>query len=292
MAPTSLPHPTELRYFLAVAECLNISRAAERIGATQPTVSLGIQRLERSVGLPLLTREKRGVKLTPAGKRFLAQARQLLQQWERLRTEAIQDHESPRGSFSLGCHTAVALYTLPEFLTKLLAQHPGIEFRLEHDLSRRITEKVARFEIDLGIVVNPLEHPDLVITELLEDEVAFWKHRSLKEESLLLCHPELGQTQALLKKAKKAGIRFERTLTSESLEVLAELTASGLGVGLLPARVARRGAGRQLNRIGPSNLGVRDRVCLVHRVDFPKSGAFRLITETLKKTLKSNSALS
>ena len=72
----------ELKYFLEVANTKNLSRASERLGISQPTLSVAIKRLENSIGTELLIRQKRGVALTQAGKQLLIHAKQLLQYWE------------------------------------------------------------------------------------------------------------------------------------------------------------------------------------------------------------------
>ncbi len=63
-----IPSPTDLKYFMEVAQTQNVSRAAERLGISQPSLSLAIRRMEQSVGAPLLIRSKRGVTMTQAGK--------------------------------------------------------------------------------------------------------------------------------------------------------------------------------------------------------------------------------
>ncbi len=104
-----LPSPTELHYFIEVTNTLNVSRAAERLGVSQPTLSLAIQRLEANFGAPLLIRTKSGVRMTHAGQKLVAQARTLLSEWERLRSDAMKDETEIRGRYTIGCHTSVAL---------------------------------------------------------------------------------------------------------------------------------------------------------------------------------------
>jgi Flp pilus assembly protein TadD len=68
----------------------------------------------------------------------------------------------------------VALYSLKHFLPDLLGEFPALELNLQHDLSRRVTEAVVSLRVDIGIVVNPAPHPDLVLRKLCTDEVTFW----------------------------------------------------------------------------------------------------------------------
>lgn len=278
-----LPSPAELQYFLEVSGTLNISRAAERLGVTQPTLSLGIQRLEANLGLPLLIRNKSGVKLTRIGQKFAIQARQLLSEWEKLKDGAIKDHTEIRGRYTLGCHTSVALYSLPSFLPALLKDNPGLEIKLVHDLSRRVTESVISYQIDFAIAVNPVAHPDLVIQELCKDEVTLWVNPKRETADTLICDPDLAQTQTLLKAMGKSGLSFGRTLHSSSLELIASLVAVGGGVGVLPTRVALRENQSKLQRLGEKSPVFRDRICLVYRADAQKSKAGRTIAEAVRR---------
>lgn len=288
-----LPSPAELKYFLEVAETGNISRAAERLGITQPTLSLAIRRLEDNLGTPLLVRNKVGVRLTRSGEKLLAQGKLLLREWERIADEARRDEVEIRGRYSIGCHVSVALYALAKVVPALLESHPQVELLVAHDLSRKITEDVISFKLDFGIVVNPWDHPDLVIKELCRDEVTLWcaprpsaLQRASGEGAVLICDPELLQTQALAAQLERRKIRFARSITSSSLEVIASLVAAGAGVGILPARVAEREGGTRLRRWGRSAPVFHDRHCLVYGADAQRSAANRALARFLEARLK------
>ena len=279
-----LPSPAELQYFVEVASTLNVSRAAERLGISQPTLSLAIQRQEASFGEPLLIRSKSGVRLTQAGQKLVAQARGLLLDWEKIRGDALKDASEVSGRYTIGCHPSVALYSLPHFLPALIEQHQGLDVKLVHDLSRKITEDVVSFKIDFGIVVNPTEHPDLVIKLLCTDEVSVWGITPARNADVLICDPELLQTQSLLKQLAKKGLSFKRTITSSNLEVVTALTAAGVGAGILPARVATRISQLNLKRI--SDLKFHDRVCLAYRADAQKSKASRSLAKAIEDNIR------
>lgn len=287
-----MPSASELQYFVEVAGTLNVSRAAERLGISQPTLSLAIQRLEGGIGTPLLIRTKSGVKLTHAGQKLVAQARALLLDWERIRSDALRDEEEIRGRYTIGCHPSVALYSLPGFLPKLLEDNPNLEVKLSHDLSRKITEDVISFKVDFGIVVNPWEHPDLVIKPIAKDEVTLWaakKPSALQDPStgkaVLICDPELLQSQSILKQLSKRGLDFERTLTSSNLEVITGLVAAGAGVGILPSRVATRIKALGLTPVWKDSPKFLDRICLIFRADAQRSKASRLLARTIETCL-------
>ncbi len=128
-----------------------------------------------------------GVTLTQAGKRLLAHARQLQQLWDTVKSESLASHHEVQGCISLGCHPSVALYSLHKFLPLLFSSYPKLEIRLTHDLSRKILEGVINLSIDIGIIVNPVKHPDLVIHKLYDDKVTLW-HTSSSSNTIQTIH--------------------------------------------------------------------------------------------------------
>lgn len=298
MIRTSSPTPlsaltssSDLVYFFEIASTLNFSRAAERLGVTQPSLSQSIQKLEHSLGEKIFVRHKRGVTLTPAGKQLLVHTRSLLQMWEDVRSKTKSSMKEIKGTFTIGCHPSVALYALPSFLPKAL-ENPHLEINLVHDLSRNITEQVISSQIDIGIVVNPVRHPDLVIQKLYDDEVTLWHNLSPAKLKLMdksgytiISEPSLLQTQSLMKKISAAKLPVSRTLQTSNLEVATSLTAAGCGIGILPTRVAQQFS-KKLTRLenAPS---YKDEICLAVRVESKNVAAIRYLCDQIKRSSKS-----
>lgn len=260
-----LPSSSDLTYFLEIAHLGNLTHAASRLGVSQPSLTLAMQRLETSVGTGLFIRSRQGVKLTKAGDRLLLEARKLMSQWEELRQHTLDSMNEIRGTFALGCHPSVAHYSLPLFLPAILSAHKSLEISLAHDLSRNITHKVLNLEVDLGIVVNPEPHPDLVMKSLAEDLVTLWKSKKIKNEDILVCEPSLLQTQTIKGKLKRAGFEFKRVVESSNLEVIAGMIECGVGMGILPSRVAHA---QNTDLIAVKGAPVlKDEIYLIYRVE-------------------------
>ncbi len=287
-----LASANELKYFLEVAGTGNFSRAAERLGVTQPALSQAIARLEKSFGSPLFVRTRTGVLLTRPGLKLQARGRKLMMEWEELIQESLRDDAEVRGTYSLGCHPSVALYSLPPILCGLLEAHPELCFHLVHDLSRKITERVVTFQLDFGIVINPVRHPGLVIRKLGSDKVGLWTRtdpsplQNLNAEPVLFYDPELLQSQDLLKRFAKAGLRFARHVHSSNLEVISSLVASGAGVGILPSRVATRIQEYGLVSAGAHYPTFEDSICLIYRADTHPSQAAKLLARSISSRLQ------
>ena len=286
-----IPSATDLHYFLEIAETRNMSRAAERLGVSQPALTLAMVRLEESLEQPVLLRGKTGVQLTKAGEKLVNQARNLLFEWERIKSEAMRDENELAGRYSIGCHSSVAMYTLPFCLPKILEEFPNLQLSVIHDLSRKVTENVISFKTDYGIVVNPVPHPDLVIKYLYEDKVSLWtgpgssKTQNLKSgRGVLILEPELLQTQDILKQLAKRKILFSRTISSSNLEVITALVAAGAGIGILPGRVATRIRSQNLKPVD-SGVSFLDRIALIYRADAQNSEASRVLARKIFELL-------
>lgn len=286
MTEFNLPSSSEIKYFIELSETLNMSRAAERLGVTQPTLSLALKNLEATVGVSLFVRSKVGMQLTKAGVLFQTQCRELLEVWAQLKRKTRDREEKVGGLYKLGCHVSVGLYTLKYFLPDLLKSHPALEIRLDHDLSRKITEKIISHELDFGIVVNPIRHPELVIVELGRDQVAFYSKKGAVE-SVLFCDPELRQTLQILNKTKDLAKLFPRQVHSGSLEIIADLVDSGAGVGILPGRVVAESCGTGVGLFDKSLPVFEDQICLVYRPETVKTRAGKEIAQVIKEDLKS-----
>lgn len=283
------PNFSDITYFLEVANTQNISRAAERLGLAQPSLSSAIRRLEEALGVELLIRSKSGVQLTRAGLEMQKQGRLLVQNWEQIKSDIHKKETHLSGEFRIGCHPSVGLYSLSKFIPQLMKDHPGLELKILHDHSRKITESVISFNIDFGIVVNPVQHPDLVIKELCQDEVLFWtkdKPSSLQRpssgEAVLVCDLELNQVQKLMTRFKKRKIAFDRIIQSNNLEIITELTASGAGVGILPRRVATRSKVLKLKPLSDQPTSFKDSICLVYRSDLHRNRTSQIIVESIR----------
>lgn len=280
---SNLPSPSDLAYFLEIAAVGNLSRAANRLGLSQPSLSLSIRRLETQIGVALLRRSRTGVELTPAGVQLASRAKRLVESWEQIGADAARSTNEVVGSYTIGCHVSVALYSLPSVLPKLVAEFPGLDLKLIHDLSRKIAEDVVARRADLGIVINPPAHPELVLRPLGTDSVGFWAAKKAPHD-VLIYDPDLVQSQDLLKRAARQAFQPLRHLTTTSLEVVRELTLSGAGVGILPGRVV---AGPRAEK-SPAVLPLKhlptyeDRIVLVYRSEDRDLRAVRVISERVQ----------
>lgn len=162
---------SQLRCFVAVAEELHFSRAAERLNMTQPPLSRQIRLLEHHVGAQLLERSSRAVRLTAAGKAFLPDAARILRIAEEAAFAARRAAKGEQGSLAIGFTSASGYSLLPEVVRRLRACAPGVALTLKELVSTSQVEALNAGEIDLGLLrphpMNGELESTLVATEPL-----------------------------------------------------------------------------------------------------------------------------
>src|SRR5213079_3003451 len=142
----------QLAAFCAVVERKSFSQAAERLGVTQPAVSLQIRSLEERLGRRLLDRSGRRVEPTEAGLRLYASAQRLLAAEEQLLEELVDDEGKVTGTLELGASTGPGGTVVPVLLCEFQEQHPDVRVRLTVSDTQTVVDRVAERELELGIV--------------------------------------------------------------------------------------------------------------------------------------------
>ncbi len=288
--PPDVLVPAPIRVFAAVAEHGAVTAAARVLGLSQPAVTAAIHKLEQELETTLLSRTSRGVTLTATGHALLKHARTL----ERTAIEARREigglEDEPRGRFTIGCHESLGAYFLPPLFAHFFAEHPAIDLVLSNANSRDVERSVIERKIDFGVVVNPEQHPESIVTPLFVDRVAIVAHeallrgkkqpRTLIEEHALVHVPALRQTQFILGTLDQTGIIPKRTVPCVSLELVKSLVLDRAGLGILPLRVARYHTPENTVRVVAKELpGFDDRICLVRRADLHVTAAARLLLD-------------
>jgi len=178
----------QLAAFCEVVERRSFSQAAERLGVTQPAVSLQVRALEKRLGVTLLDRSGRRVEPTEAGWRLYRGSQRLLSLEEQLLDEIVADADGElTGTLSLGASTGPAAIVVPQLLCEFRELHPGVRISLEVHDTQTVVELVANRDLELGIVGAARRHRAVKFEPFASDEV------------ILVCppgHPLAGQTVA------------------------------------------------------------------------------------------------
>ncbi len=283
------PTYIELEGFKEIARLGNISRAAQSLGISQPSLSQSLKKLEERVGSKLFVRSKSGSELTEAGRAVLAETDQLLNLWKRAVSRASLRTDEFTGRIRVGCHVSVAQYALSPFVRYIHDGFPRVQVELVHDLSRRLVDQVLHSELDMAIAINPFESPDLVLRSIASDEFTLFVNRPLDNLELinrlpLFIDPKLQQTQMILRALYGKGFRFEKIIESSSLDVCAALLRDNVGLSVLPERVQKLFAAGAVRVAGAPSF--HDEIKLIYRADRIDTKVSKVFFRGLEKVLR------
>jgi LysR family hydrogen peroxide-inducible transcriptional activator len=244
----------QLRYFVAAAETLSVTRAAERCRIAQPSLSQQIGRLERSLGTRLFDRLGRGIALNDAGKALLPRARRILA--EVRETEANLQREAAEGaggaaSLAIGAIPTMAPYLLPAAIKALRANHPECEPSIRESFTENLIELLLENQLDCAIMSTPVEDDHLDVQVLGHEELVVAMpaaHALAKREQIgwgdLRAEPivTLDEMHCLGKQIQGfCSVRSSATRVvcrTTQLATIFELVALGLGVSIVPEMAA------------------------------------------------------
>jgi LysR family hca operon transcriptional activator len=160
-----------LRYFVVIAEELNITRAAERLHTVQPSLSQQIHRLEEIVGTPLFYRKKNHLELTEAGHIFLMESRSILRSASHAVTLARQAARAEAGKITIGFVPGPEGKVFPYVLPILQSKYPEIQLVLHSMTSAQQILALQKCEINLGFLRGPISDPRIVSSVLMREEI-------------------------------------------------------------------------------------------------------------------------
>ena len=296
-----LPTLRQLQYLKLLAQQGSFGRAAEAAHVTQPTLSAGIQELERTLGAPVVDRARSGVILTAVGEEALRRATVILNEAEEL-VEAAKNAGQPlTGRFRLGVIPTIAPFLLPSALPLLRARFPKLRLFLREDLTQRLIASLKAGQLDAALIALPYDMTGLAWAHVSDDElmaavpsdhplalVEAASPEALEREGLILledghCLREHALAACGLKPPKAAP--DEESFAATSLPTLVQMVGSGLGVTFLPAMAVEAGlagaapvAVRRIDAEHPSR-----EIVVAWRAGSNRGVEGKLLAETLRK---------
>ncbi len=239
-----------LRYFIAVAEELNFTRAAERLHMAQPPLSQQIQHLEAELGFQLFRRTKRTVQLTAAGQVFFEESQKILQQVDRAIQLGRQTSRGELGQLTIGFVSSAAHNVVPAILQAFRTRCPAVKLEL-HELTTNEQLQGLRFgQIDIGFVRPPVEEEGInseivfrepLIVALPETHPAADRAkvelRELSTEPFILFPRSQapGLYDAIVSLCQQAGFSPIAAQEAIQMQTIVSLVAAEMGVAIVPA---------------------------------------------------------
>lgn len=239
-----------LRYFIAVAEHLHFSHAAETLHIAQPPLSQQIQSLENELGVPLLIRTRRSVQLTPAGKAFLAEAKKVIAQAEHAIAVAHQAHSGILGQLDIGFVGTAIAEVLPTILKAFHEQYPSVKTTLQNLVTTEQMQALREGQIQVGILHPPLldaslqleiiRREPMVVVLPINHTLALQKLIALAQlrEETFVMYPRAwnpGLFDQVTSLCQKAGFSMHLGQEASGWESILSLIAANFGISIVPA---------------------------------------------------------
>lgn len=292
---------TELRYVVAVARERHFGHAAQACFVSQPTLSVGIKKLEEELGVAIFERGSNEITLTQVGEQIVAQAERLLEDAAAIKATAQQSSDPLLHPLRLGAIYTIGPYLLPQILPLLRERAPGMQLIIQENYTGNLREQLKRGKLDLIIISLPFSEPGVVTQPLYDEPFQLalpadhpWTERQsinpeiLGDETVLLLgaghcfRDQVLRVCPQLAASQNAG-GMQQTLEGSSLETIRYMVASGVGMTILPctACVPAREENRMLAfRPFDEPVPVR-RVALAWRKSFPRPQAVEMVRQAI-----------
>ncbi|MCC5827595.1 LysR substrate-binding domain-containing protein [Alkalimonas sp.] len=291
--------PQQLRAFEASARLLSVTRAAQELCVSQPTVSVQLRELASTLGEPLFQQCGRSIQLTQAGEALFVTVRELAGCWQRLESRLAEIHGLVRGRLKLAAVTT-AEYFVPDLLGSFAAAHPGVDIELAIENRDRVVGRLSQGQDELVVMMMP---PDNLPLEQLEFQtnplvvIAPSSHpkahqpitlKDLAEERWLMREPGSGTRMATEQHFHQQGFVPSVAMSLGSNEAIKHAVAAGLGIAVLSrlaicpplwpvvaASAAEPGSAEPLTMLQVEGFPLNRHWYVVWRSDLPLSAAAR-----------------
>jgi LysR family transcriptional regulator, hydrogen peroxide-inducible genes activator len=294
---------TELRYIVAVAQYGHFGRAAKACHVTQPTLSLGIKKLEEELDVSLFERGARNeLRITTLGENIVEQAQKVLEQADVIKQMAQANQDPLVGSLRLGAIYTIAPYLLPELIPRIHKHAPQMPLLIEENFTVVLSEQLKQGKLDVIVIALPFNEPG-VLTQAVYDEpfvVATpkehpWSNKKsipandLAKENLLLLGPGHCFRDQVLQNCPDCHTsgNLQQSLAGGSLETIRHMVATGTGITVLPSSSNTHSKKTNLLSMIPfKQPAPTRRVALAWRKSFTRPEAIEALrTEILKCNL-------
>lgn len=238
-----------LRYFIAVAEHLNFSRAAEKLHMSQPPLSQRIRKLEEEIGVRLFDRSRHNVQLTEGGRVLLEWARTIIGDIERAALSTQRAHRGETGRLVIGFMHSAPYDLLPRLLRRFRHRYPEVQLGLREMSKADQLVALQEGRIDIGLSRPPIIADGLETQTVFREKLvlalpahhSLARHRTLKL-SMLANHPFIGYSReitvlngVIFHACQMAGFSPQVVQDSAQLHTIVSLVSAGIGVAIVPA---------------------------------------------------------
>lgn len=242
-----------LKYFLAVAEELNFTKAAEKLFISQPPLSRQIIELEEEIHARLFIRNNKKVALTEAGKYFEKEVRELFLHLDRITIKTQKIAENVSGEFRIAYISSIYSSVISELIQHLKAEFPYVNFKLFEISTTKQISALEQGKIDLGIIRSPIKSPKIKSRLWFQDGFSVVYNKSLiqinsekeipdlKNETFVFFNKDYAPHyhEVLLQLCAFYGFEPKVVHESNNVNSIVQLVKNGLGISIVPSNIAK-----------------------------------------------------
>lgn len=290
----------QLEYFMAVCQELHFTRAAEKMGIAQPSLSQQIRLLEHEIGIPLFDRIGKRTVITEAGKTLLHHSYNVFHELSQARASISELQGLQRGTLKIGALLTVVNYLLPPTIIEFHHRYPNVELAVLGLRTGDIYNGLLQNELDLGIVFLPMKHDDLETIPLYKENLAlaapvdhpvakepFVTLDILKETPSVLLPSTYFLRQLINEQCRVLEFVPQPVIEMTTMESIINMVGKGVGVTILPKAYLDYIDNKHIQTIPIQKPLLTIQIGVVYRKNKYLCAASRVFIEQLIATVKS-----
>ena len=290
----------QLEYFMAVCQELHFTRAAEKLGIAQPSLSQQIRLLEHEIGTPLFDRIGKKTMMTEAGRTLLHHSYNVFHELSQAKAAISEIQGLERGTLKIGALLTVVNYLLPPTVIGFHRSYPNVELSILGLRTGDIYDGLLQNELDLGIVFLPMKHDELESIPLYKENLAlaapvdhpiaeqpFVTLDILKEVPSILLPSTYFMRQLINEKCRSFEFAPRPVMEMTTMESIINMVSKGVGVTILPKAYLDYIDNKQIRMIPIQDPVLTTQISVVYRKNKYLCAASRVFMEQLITTVKS-----
>lgn len=291
----------QIQYFSAVAEYGSFRQASARLNITQPTLSNQVAAMEKTLGVQLFERSRKGINPTPEGRELLVSARRVLEEAQGFTNKAALLSGGGIGTYRLGVTPTLGPYLLPHLLGPIHARYTDLKLYVREDAPSDLETGLINGQHDLILTTQPVMSIDLVVSPLMREPLKLalaQDHRLgnkprinrmdlLGEPVLTISEHHLFHRQ-ITELCEKVGAVVRRDYEGTSLDTLRQMVVMGMGIAFLPALYVKSEIrdSKELRVTDVEGINVVRNHALVWRNTSPARNFYRELADQIRETVE------
>ncbi|MCM3588372.1 LysR family transcriptional regulator [Mesobacillus maritimus] len=242
-----------LTYFIEVAKFKSFTQASKSLHLSQSTISKVVKSLEEELNVDLIDRSAKKIELTDAGEIVLAEGKMIMESLNDLSTHLYDLMNLKKGKIKIGIPPVIGFLFFPKIIKGFNLLYPDIKIKLFEDDSKTVKQEVRDGNIDLGVVILPVDEKEFDVVPFVEEELWLFVHKShplaqrdqvemkeLQNETFILFKQEFDIHDIIIQECLRVGFRPEIAYESSEWDFISGMIGENLGISLFPKPIAKK----------------------------------------------------